>query len=240
MRLRKVFVGVFLMSSSLGALEVPGDSGIRDEVRHNYRGARISDEAATIGPLHLAPSPAITRDKLLSTAYYDTLSILMGSNRCSEYFGGSAFAVKVFDQFAARIGKSYLSGTVGMRMSGQLTDMFDADANKHYRMFEKVAINQDGAFYRRRLPNSGSSIPNMGSFQPGTKEARVLILLHELGHLIQDPKGEWLLPNDGLDEELSRKNSRRIEGVCREEILTLNKSTGIPTAVKRKNSDGND
>ena len=240
MRLGKVLVGVFLMSSSLSALEVPGDSAIGDEVRHNYCGAKISDEAVTIGPLHLAPSPAITRDKLLSTAYYDTLSILMESNRCCEYFGGSAFAVKVFDQFAARIDRSHLSKAIGMRMSGQLTDIFDADANKHYRMFEKVSINQDGAFYRRRFVNSGSSIPNMGSFEPGTKEARVLILLHELGHLIQDPKGEWLLPNDGSDEELSRKNSRTIEGVCREEILTLGQSTRIPNAVKRKNSDGND
>ena len=84
--------------------------------------------------------------------------------------------------------------------------------------------------------NSGSSLPNIGSFEPGTKEVRVLILLHELGHLIQDAQGEWLLPNDGNDEELSRRNSRRIEDVCREEIQALRKNL---SSVKRKSSEAN-
>ncbi len=238
MRLRKFFVGMFLMSSSLSALEVFSNSVLGHALRHNNRRAMVFDKAGTIRALHPAPSLAIKGDKLLSTAYYDTLSILMGSNRCSEYFGGATFAVKVFDEFAARIDKSYFSKTIGMRMSGNPSAVFDPESKKHYRMFEKVAVNEDGPFYRRRFVNSGSSPPNIGSFEPGTKEVRVLILLHELGHLIQDAQGEWLLPNDGYDEELSRKNSRRIEGFCREEILALSKSTGILSPVKRKDSEG--
>ena len=236
MRLRKFLVGMFLMSFLLSALEFFSNSVLGHALHHTNRRAMIFDEAGTIRALHPTPSLSIKGDKLLSTAYYDTLSILMGSNRCSEYFGGATFAVKVFDEFAARIDKSYFSKTIGMRMSGNPSDVFDTASKKHYRIFDKVAVNQDGPFYRRRFVNSGSSLPNIGSFEPGTKEVRVLILLHELGHLIQDAQGEWLLPNDGNDEELSRRNSRRIEDVCREEIQALRKNL---SSVKRKSSEAN-
>jgi len=34
------------------------------------------------------PSPLLSEDKILETAYYDTLSILSTPNACSNFFGG--------------------------------------------------------------------------------------------------------------------------------------------------------
>ena len=37
-------------------------------------------------------------------------------------------------------------------------------------------------------------VPGVGAFQPNTREARTLILLHELAHLIRGKDGRWLIP----------------------------------------------
>jgi len=231
MRLRK-FIGMFLMSSSLSAGDVFADVAPGHELALNYpHDVEASPSTVTLLP---APSSVIKSDKLLSSAYYDTLSILREENHCSEFFGGPKFSVEVFNQFAARLSKDYLPKGIGMRMSGTLTDVFDAESQNRYRLFEKIAVNQDGPFYQRRFVNSGASMPNIGSFHPGTKEARVLIFLHELGHLIKDREGEWLLPNDGRDERLSQENSRKIERACGEQIQQLNKSARLESEAKPK------
>jgi hypothetical protein len=62
---------------------------------------------------------------------------------------------------------------------------------------------------------------DVGKFAPGSRAARVLILLHELGHLIQDDNGEWLLPDDGSDGARSKANTLRIQQVCRKELDEL-------------------
>ena len=169
------------------------------------------------------PLRVMRADKLLSTAYDDTLRILEDKNRCSDFFGGSDFSVRVLNEFVGRIEKEYFSKDVGIRMSGRETIVTSEGSTKRYRLFDKVTVNQDGPFYRRRLPASGLSLPNIGNFEPGTNEARILMLLHELGHLIRDARGEYLLPNDGRDEELSRENSRKIERECGKQIVAASK-----------------
>ena len=44
------------------------------------------------------------------------------------------------------------------------------------------------------------------------------ILLHELGHLIETPDKQWLLPNDGASGYLVRKNTERVIAVCGKQI----------------------
>ena len=51
----------------------------------------------------------------------------------------------------------------------------------------------------------------------------MLILLHELGHVMRGPDGQWLLQNDGEDEGKSLANSQKIEDVCEGELSTLSK-----------------
>lgn len=163
----------------------------------------------------------VSKDEVLESVFYNTLAILSTSNRCSEFYGGSAPSMEVFGQLMGQVRKEYLSPTIAMRMRGTTTNAEDARTNARYRLFDKVAINANGAFYKRGNFRSEQTVPGVGSFGANTREVRVLILLHELGHLIRGQDGEWLLPNDGGNEQLSRDNSRRIEEVCGEQIRGL-------------------
>jgi hypothetical protein len=87
-----------------------------------------------------------------------------------------------------------------------------------YRLFDKAELNLDGPFYRIS-PSHPHRI--IGGFRPNTREARVTILLHELGHLIGRPDKQWLLPNDGADERLSDENTARVIAVCGRQIRRL-------------------
>src|SRR5688572_24458805 len=51
------------------------------------------------------PSPLIEEDKVLGTAYYDTLSILSTPNECSDFFGGPSASVEVFNSFIEKVRK---------------------------------------------------------------------------------------------------------------------------------------
>lgn len=61
----------------------------------------------------------------------------------------------------------------------------------------------------------------IGHFTPGSRQARALILLHELGHLIQDGNGAWLIPDDGHNERQSKANTLRVQQVCHAQLETL-------------------
>lgn len=170
------------------------------------------------------PSPLITGDKVIRSAYYDALSILIENNRCSNFYGGSATAIDVFNRLFERAKKDYLDPGIGMRMSGGPISMLNTRTNLSYRMFDKISINRNGPFYKRKLSSSQLNISGVGSFAPDTREVRVLMLLHELGHLIKGADGNWLLPDDGKNQDLSIQNSRKIEAVCGDEIRSLNKT----------------
>jgi hypothetical protein len=63
----------------------------------------------------------------------------------------------------------------------------------------------------------------IGRFPSETRAARALILLHEIGHLVQGGDGRWLLPNDGHDAGQSGRNSNTVENYCREQLNALNR-----------------
>jgi hypothetical protein len=175
-------------------------------------------------PLPPAPSPMIEGDRVLGEAYHDTLGILSEDNACSAFFGGTTGAVMVFNSFMGQVRKEYLPPTIGMRMSGEVTIGVSVATKTKYRLFDKVSINTNGPFYRRTVSQSEVSIPRLGKFEPNTKEVRVLILLHELGHLMKGNDGKWLLPDDGKGEVASRDNSKKIVEVCGEQIKALSRS----------------
>jgi hypothetical protein len=175
-------------------------------------------------PLPPAPSPLVEEDKVLGEAYYDTLGILSEDNACSDFFGGTTGSVMVFNSFMGQVRKEYLEPTIGMRMSGEVSIGVSVTTNTKYRLFDKVTINSNGPFYRRSVSQSEVSIPRLGRFQPNTKQVRVLILLHELGHLMKGNDGKWLLPDDGKADAVSRNNSKKIEEVCGEQIKGLTRS----------------
>jgi hypothetical protein len=183
------------------------------------------------------PSPLIAEDKVIRSAYYDTLKILTNSKKCSDFFGGSSISVEVFNELMSNVRKSYFSPKVGIEMSGGTTDISRLGHKNKYRVFGRMSINGNGPFYRRRIFNFEPFVPGVGTFQPNTREVRVLMLLHELGHVVQTEEGKWVLPDDGNDQDLSRKNTRTVESVCGGEIRNLGKGDTVTIPVNGKASN---
>jgi hypothetical protein len=179
------------------------------------------------------PPSLVTGDKILERAYTDTVSILGTPNECSDFFGGIA-SVEIFDDLMSKVRKDYLSSTVGIRMSGTATTIFNMRTKNHYRLFKRVSINGNGPFYKNKLTNLQAFVPGVGRFAANTKEARVLMFLHELGHVVMGTSGDWLLPDDGVDESKSRENTKKIEDVCGEQIKNLSKSDLVMNSDRGK------
>lgn len=165
-------------------------------------------------------SPLIDEDEVFREAYYDSLHILSTANECSDFFGGSAPSVEAFNNLFARAGREFLTPSIGLRMSGVTTNVFNITTGRKHRLFDKVTVNRNGPFYKYRVSETQPTVPGVGSYPPNTREARVLMLLHELGHVVE-MNGGWLLPDDGRDPDLSRSNTRKVEDVCRRQIRSV-------------------
>lgn len=158
----------------------------------------------------------------LEEAYLDSYSILKQDNRCSEFFGGPQ-AIEVLNELTKQIRPAYLDRRVGLRMMGDTTRVLNYRTGFKYRLFEKAEVNLNGPFYQvSGLPNS-PKVPSIGRFPPSSREARVTLLLHELGHLIQKPDNQWLLRDDGRDTWQSEENTRLVIEACGKQIRELHK-----------------
>jgi len=92
--------------------------------------------------------------------------------------------------------------------------------NLTYRVFDHAALNINGPFKKAKVFADEPFVPGVGSFRPNTREARVLILMHELGHLIERDH-RWLLPDDGTSPAQSRQNTKIVEKNCGAQIRAL-------------------
>jgi len=157
---------------------------------------------------------------VMELAYLDASKLLADNNRCSSFFGGEK-ANQILEEFVITLRKkTYPDSRIGIRLSGTIS-LAESSDGVSYRLFEKAEINNLGAFYRAKMFPSEPLVPNMGSFAPNTRQARVIILLHELAHLIKSKDGTWLIPDDGHSAALSRTNTGTIESVCGEQIRGL-------------------
>ena len=155
----------------------------------------------------------------IDQAYLDTYSLLSDDNQCSRFFAGSGSRL-VLDELVIRLRVRVLSDSgIGIRMTGTFTNLIEPQEGIAYRLFKQAEINRDGAFYKSNFYER--LIPGMGKFPPNTRGVRVLMLLHELAHLIKGSDGRWLIPNDGSDAQLSRSNTLTIESKCEEHIRAL-------------------
>lgn len=179
------------------------------------------------------PSPLIAEDKIVATAYYDTLSILSAPNECSDFFGGPD-AIEIFNGFISRLRRGFFSSSIGIRMSGSTMNVVNAKTRKQYRLFDKVQINGNGPFYRKKYTNAQAFVSGIGKFGANTNEARVLMFLHELGHVVKGESGKWLLPDDGADDSRSRENTKKIEDVCGQQIQNLSKGDIVMNSPRGK------
>ena len=154
----------------------------------------------------------------LDEAYLDAFSILNEDNTCSAFYGGPP-AIQVLNELMGQLKPRYLDSTVAVKMTGKTITIISVQYSLSYRLFDKAELNLEGPFYS----NGFHADRSIGGFRPNTREARVTILLHELGHLIKRRDKQWLLPNDGASEDLVRENTERVIAMCGKQIRRLSR-----------------
>lgn len=161
------------------------------------------------------------KDWDITQTYSDVFKILSNKNSCSDFYGGPRASTTVLNELVAHVKPEPLVREISFQMSGKRRFVRDNSAGVLYRLFEQTTVNTNGSFYQRRTNPMRNFPENVGSYVPGSRHARALILLHELAHLIEGENGVWLIPDDGFDVEQSRANTLRIEGVCRSQLKAL-------------------
>jgi hypothetical protein len=174
---------------------------------------KVAPEAALPSPV---PTPLDARHLADERTYRDVFRILSTPNPCSDFYGGPAKASTAFNQFARQLKRGRLDDPkIALRMSGNYTNYQDHATGVAYRIFDRATINTDG-------PVTGRAVSMQVGRYPGhTPQARALVLLHELGHLVREPNGDWLLANDGDDIEKSTRNTRVVEAHCAEQLKAI-------------------
>ena len=152
----------------------------------------------------------------LDKAYLDAFTILREDNACSRLYGGPS-AIEALNEFVRNLRPAYLERHIAVRMSGPTTMFRNGVTGFSFRMFEKAEINMAGSFYRGNTP-TGGRVPLIANYQPNTRQGRLALLLHELGHLVRGADKKWVLSDDGKDVHLSAKNTEHVVDVCRDEI----------------------
>ena len=180
-----------------------------------------NEEAAIASKDRLDPRVFAKRDWNLKQAYSDVFNILSDENPCSRFYGGPRTATTVLNGFARRVKAQPLIKSVSFEMTGKPLLVHDVATGASYRLFDQAMVNTNGSFYQRRSDALGRFPSDVGNFAAGTRQARALILLHELGHLIQGEDGDWLLPDDGHDGFKSKANTLRVQRVCRRQLDAL-------------------
>lgn len=175
-------------------------------------------------PSEEPPRPLVVtkKDWNITQAYIDVFKILSNQNTCSDFYRGPRTATTVLNGFVRRVKSQSRLREVSFEMVGSPRIIRDPATGVSYRLFEKTMVNTNGSFYQRRADPMRKFPSDVGNFAPGSRAARALILLHELGHLIQDENGEWLIPDDGFDGRQSKENTLRVQQVCRKELNKLN------------------
>lgn len=163
----------------------------------------------------------IEKDWNITKAYIDVYKILSDQNTCSDFYRGPRTATTVLNSFVTRVKSRALLREVSFEMAGSPRIIRDPATGMSYRLFEKAMVNINGSFYQRRIDPMRKFPSDVGSFAAGSRAARALILLHELGHLIQGDNGEWLIPDDGYDHMQSKANTLRVQQACRKELNAL-------------------
>ena len=158
----------------------------------------------------------------LEQALQDAIRILSNNNSCSRFFGDTKTAAEVLPRLTSRFEVRLLRDSrIGIEMSGAFTYFGQTKKHGAYRLFDAATINIRGPFLKAKVFPTEPTVPPVGSFRPNTREARVLMLLHELAHLVKGQDDNWLVPDDGDDPALSKHNTELIESQCRAQILSL-------------------
>ena len=165
-------------------------------------------------------APHLNNKSPLDQAYLDAVQLLEQPGQCSAFFGGPE-GVAVLDSLVVQLHEERINDSyIGIRMGGDFTVRV-VGTNLRFRVFDDAQLNINGPFKKAKVFADEPFVPRIGSFLPNTREARVLILMHELGHLIASRNGKWLLPDDGTSTAQSLENTKIVERNCGTQIRTL-------------------
>ena len=169
-------------------------------------------------------------DEPFRMTYERAASLLTSDQACSRFFGGPG-AIEALNALGRQLKKKALgSPKLGIEMKGRVTNYVNAQTGFSYRLFDHSTLNSNGPFYRPSCTSSNPCMTKIGSFEPSTDEARLLMLMHELAHLVRRTDGKWTIPDDGTDPNASDENSWRIQKVCGAEIRRVAADKSIPGA----------
>jgi hypothetical protein len=173
-----------------------------------------------VQPLFNSSSRRLT---LIDETYLDAHVILREGNTCSQFFGGPRIATSVLNFLRQRLKKQSLEDShIAIIMVGPVTTGMDYQTGLKYRLFKEALVNQMGPFYQTVNQESKGFFHKIGHYQANTREARVTMLLHELGHLVAGSDGRWLLPDDEGKRSQVDANTNTIMDRCSEQIGLLN------------------
>ena len=171
-----------------------------------------------------APRVQPVAQKLVEQAIQDAISIVSTNNSCGSFYGQTKATEEVLRRLATQFQVRLLGDSrTGIEMSGSFT-YFDQKEEVRYRLFAAATINSRGPFLKAKVFAAEPHVPPVGGFRPNTREARVLMLLHEVAHLVKGADGDWLIPDDGNAPALSRRNTALVESKCRAQILLLSQT----------------
>lgn len=168
---------------------------------------------------------AARRLTLIDKTYLDAYTILRESNSCSQFFGGPRIATSILNFLHPRLKETSLGDAhVAISMFGSFTLGTDSQTGVSYRLFQQALVNLRGPFYQSVNYRSQDFFHKIGHYPANTREARVSMLLHELGHLVRGADGRWLLPDDGNNRLQVAANTATIMSRCSEQIESLKAS----------------
>jgi hypothetical protein len=203
------------------ALETPNH--VKDDITATSS-TSVAEERASAPPL-IAPVPKAltTRDpgklSLIDRAYLDAFTILNEDSSCSRFFGGRN-AIAALNEMVERLKPRYFDHDIAIRMTGQTSTVQSHATGFTFRLFERMELNLAGSFFRAPSP-SERHYTITPLYRPNSRETRVVVFLHELGHLVRGADNKWVLTDDGDDPSLSLDNTERIISACREQITSL-------------------
>jgi hypothetical protein len=203
-------------SVEIAKVSTPGDDSTLAELAGDAVTPKVTIPTPVPTPLAIA-----LESRLHADSYMDAYRILREENTCSRFFGGTLTATEVLNRFTEHLQtRRFDNPNIAIEMSGEIMLVNNHKTGASYRLFEQVAVNSLGPLYVQPML---TQVPRrlIGRFSTDTRAARTLIILHEIGHLVQGADGHWLLPNDGHNAELSRRNTNTVENRCLKQLQAL-------------------
>jgi hypothetical protein len=224
-RFLQTFTLMLVLSLSIYPAALSERVGANDEKERSEKPDDNSSSLASIN-LTIPAQPMIksssSRLNAIDKTYIDAYTILRERNSCSRFFGGSYISTVVLNLLYPKLKKTTLDqNEIGIIMSGSTTVGKDMQTGIGFRLFDNAIINLKGPFFQNFNLKLHKFFHNIGDYPPNSREARVIMLLHEMGHLLPGSGAHWLLPDDGGNVPQVMANTATILNQCNEQVKSL-------------------